>query len=434
MSATGQTSQPFRSPIGTRDVLPPESARWDALVATFSDLVSRWGFSRLLTPVFEHLEVVHRAGESSDVVTKEVYRFADRSGRELALRPEGTAPVVRSFVEHRPPTPWKVWYFAPNFRYERPQKGRYRQHHQLGVEALGTTDPWLDVEIIAMAWDFYQAVGLGGVELRLNSLGDPEDRAAYRDALLAYVAPHLGDLSEESQRRVDINPLRLFDAKAPNDREIMQGAPTLNDFLGGDARAHFDAVRSGLDQLGVPYTLDDRLVRGLDYYMRTTFEFAATSLDAAQNAVGGGGRYDGLAASMGGPDEPGIGFGIGVERLLLALGSALDARLRTDVFVIDLRRDVDPTAAPSVLTVSAELRRDGLSVEHTYDRRSVKAQWKAADRHDARFAVLFGEREVAAGTVQVKDLDSGEQAEVALQDVASLVRHAAGDDSAPPLD
>lgn len=421
MSASGQQSQQFRSPIGTRDVLPPESAEWDRLVGTFSSLVSRWGFARLLTPVFEHLEVISRAGESTDVVTKEIYQFTDRGGRELALRPEGTAPVVRAFVEHRPPTPWKVWYFSPNFRYERPQKGRYRQHHQLGVEAIGTSDPWLDIEIIAMAWDFYASVGLDGVALRINSLGDPDDRAAYRTALRAFLAPRLGDLTEESQRRAEVNPLRLFDAKAAGDRGIMTDAPKLKDYLGPAAAAHFEAVQGGLTHLGIPFSLDDTLVRGLDYYMRTTFEFSATTLDAAQNAVGGGGRYDRLTASMGGPDEPGIGFGIGVERLLLALGKEQSDAASIDVFCIDLRKDADPQAVPSALTISAELRRAGLSVEHTYDGRSVKAQWKAADRFNARFAVLIGDREVQAGTVQLKDLHSGEQTEVAIGDVATLV-------------
>ncbi|MGH9066047.1 MAG: histidine--tRNA ligase, partial [Acidimicrobiales bacterium] len=312
-------SQPFQAPSGTRDILPPESARWQALVDTFARASALAGYGLVLTPLFEELGVFARGvGESTDIVAKEMYDFEDKGGRRLALRPEMTASVVRAFVQHRPVTPWKVWYWGPQFRYERPQAGRYRQFYQLGVEALGTDDPGLDVEVVALAWRFFSGLGLRRLRLEVNSLGDGKCRPAYREALVAWLEPREGSLCPEHQARWRVNPLRVLDCKKEPCREATVGAPRQLDHLCTDCQAHWEAVVEGLGLLGVPYLVQPRLVRGLDYYTRTTFEVAAEALDAAQDAVGGGGRYDGLVEALGGPATPGIGFSLGIERILSA--------------------------------------------------------------------------------------------------------------------
>jgi histidyl-tRNA synthetase len=312
-------SEAFRAPKGVHDVLPPESGRWADLVARFAARAGRFGYGMVISPLFEHLEVFERVGEHTDVVAKEMYAFEDKGGRRLALRPEGTASVVRAFVEHRPTPPWKVWYVAPNFRYERAQKGRYRQHWQLGAEVLGVDDPDVDVEVIALLSGFYADLGLGGVRLLLNSMGDAASRPGYVAALRAHLLGHGADLGEDFRARVEASPLRVLDSKAEEWQDVIERAPQLTEHLSDDAREHFERVQEGLQLLGIPFELAPRLVRGFDYYTRTTFEFQCDALDAAQNAVGGGGRYDGLAEAMGGPTTPGIGFGTGIERLVLAL-------------------------------------------------------------------------------------------------------------------
>ena len=315
---------PFRAPKGVHDVLPPDSARWIQVVTAFARRAERAGYGLVVTPIFEHLEVFERVGASTDVMKKEMYELEDKGGRHLALRPEGTAPVVRAFVEHRPATPWKVWYVAPNFRYERPQKGRYRQHWQLGVEVLGSDDPDVDVEVIALAEGLYRDLGID-VPLVLNSMGDEQTRPAYVEALRAHLLDHAAELGDEFRARVEENPLRVLDAKVPEWQDVIERAPQLTESLSDDARKHFERVQHGLDVLGIDYTLDPRLVRGFDYYTSTTFEFVTAELDAAQNALGGGGRYDRMAEEMGGPATPGIGFGIGIERVLLAMDAHPEA-------------------------------------------------------------------------------------------------------------
>ncbi|HEX2063200.1 MAG TPA: histidine--tRNA ligase, partial [Acidimicrobiales bacterium] len=286
----------FRAPVGTRDVLPPESARWERLVARFAGQVDRAGYGLVLSPMFEEVGVFERVGEGTDVVRKEMYDFEDKGGRRIALRPEGTAPVVRAFVQHRPTPPFKAWYVGPNFRYERPQAGRYRQHHQLGVEALGTDDPDLDVEVLALAWSFVAGLGLTRVTLLLNSLGDDVCRPPYLDALREFLA--VQELCGEHADAYERNPLRVLDCKRELCRAATADAPRLVDHLCEPCASHFARVGAGLDALGVAYQLEPRLVRGLDYYTRTTFELAATALETAQNAVGGGGRYDGLTEAL----------------------------------------------------------------------------------------------------------------------------------------
>ena len=399
----------FRAPKGTRDIMWPDSARWRTLVEVFADVVGGAGYTQVIPPMFEHVEVFRRLGDATDVVQKEMYDFEDKGGRHIALRPEQTASVVRAYAEHRPSLPFKAWYAGPNFRYERAQKGRFRQFDQIGVEALGPEDAHLDVEVIALAWRFYERLGLRQVDLVINSLGNADDRTRYVEALRTHFAAHHDALSDESRATLQVNPLRVLDSKRPDDAAAVATAPSMLDHLADDAAAHFDQVRAGLDALGVPYTVNPRLVRGLDYYVRTTFEFAASAIDAAQNAVGGGGRYDGLAEALGGPPTPGVGFALGLDRTLLACdaeGAFSPPEAVVDVFV------VDTTGGDAALVLSDSLRRAGVRCDRSWDDRSMKAQMKAADRSGAAWALIVGADEVAADTVTVRDLrgDVGQQA------------------------
>ena len=413
----------FRAPIGVHDVLPPESGRWADVVTRFARRAGIFGFGLIQTPLFEHIEVFHRVGEHTDVVSKEMYEFRDKGDRHLALRPEGTASVVRAYVQHRPLPPWKVWYFAPNFRYERPQKGRYRQHWQLGVEVLGLDDPAIDIEVIALAAGFYRDLGLRDLRLIINSMGDPEGRGAYVEALRSHLLTSSNELGPEFVERVEANPLRVLDSRNPEWQSAIESAPLISNHLSPDASAHFEAVKAGLNALGIEFEVDGRLVRGFDYYTRTTFEFQSTALDAAQNAVGGGGRYDGLAEAMGGPPTPGIGFGIGVERLLLALDAeeviSTSKGNAPSVFVIDGLSGTDELL---LLTVTSGLREAGISTERAYGGRSLKAQWKAADRCGARYGVMIGKAELERDSVVVKDLETGEQIEVRRDQLVAWIR------------
>jgi histidyl-tRNA synthetase len=408
----------FRAPIGTHDVLPPESGRWIEVATRFASRAATFGYGLVVTPIFEHKEVFQRVGEGTDVVRKEMYDFADKGGRLLALRPEGTAPVVRAYVQHRPTPPWKVWYLAPNFRYERPQKGRYRQHWQLGAEVLGVDDPEIDVELVALAHGFYRDLGLRDVTLLVNSMGDEHSRPKYEAALRTYLFDHASTLGPEFAERAEANPLRVLDSKNPEWRDVIEHAPQITEYLSDESEEHFERVQRGLDVLGIAHELSPRLVRGFDYYTRTVFEFQSGALDAAQNALGGGGRYDRLAEEMDGPPTPGIGFGIGIERVLIACDAesalATPAR-RVDAFVIDA---VGGTTATTVL---AGLRAAGISSDRAYGGRSVKAQWKVADRSGARYGVMLGAQEISRGVVGVKDLQSGEQVDVPQDAVAAWI-------------
>jgi histidyl-tRNA synthetase len=390
------------------------------LVAAFADRAARFGYGLVITPVFEHVEVFERVGAGTDVVRKEMYTLTDRGERRLALRPEGTAPVVRAYVEHRPTPPWKTWYLAPNFRQERPQKGRYRQHWQLGAEVLGVDDPDVDVEVIALAHGFYSDLGLRNIGLLVNSMGTPEDRAAYVDGLRTYLLDHAAGLGDRFRTRAEEHPLRVLDAKEEAWQDVLERAPQLTEHLSDQAREHFEQVQRGLDALGITYELAPRLVRGFDYYTSTTFEFVSDALDAAQNAVGGGGRYDQLAEEMGGPPTPGIGFGVGIERVLLACDAegalAREGGCRLDAFVIDGLGD--GTAAVLV----AALREAGLRADRAYGARSVKAQWKLADRADAAYGVMIGRDEATRGAVAVKELATAKQLEVPREQVAGWIR------------
>ena len=400
----GETSQPgpLRAPRGTHDVLWPASARWEALVGAFATLARRFGFGLVINPMFEDARLFHRGiGDDNEVVGKEMYEFEDRGGRLLALRPEGTASVVRAFVEHRPPLPWKAWYATPAFRYERAAAGRYRQHHQVGVEALGTDDPGLDVEVVALAAAFYAALGLTRVELLINSMGCRQCRPGYMAALRSFLAVHAKALCDEHRDRWERNPLRVLDCKKDACRQATEDAPRLLDFLDPGCAEHFARVRAGLDAQRLAYRIETRLVRGFDYYTRTTFEFTGLALEGAQNAVGGGGRYNGLVEQLGGPPTPGIGFGIGVERVLLACDAEGTFAVQApgpDAFVVDV------AGGDSARDLVAELRRAGLAADRAYDNRSLRSQLKAADRSGARLALIVGPDELAAGTVTVRPL------------------------------
>jgi histidyl-tRNA synthetase len=422
--------QVVRAPKGTHDVLWPASSRWEALVAAFAGRARRAGFGLTITPMFEDARLFRRGiGGQSDVVNKEMYEFTDRDNRPLALRPEGTAPVVRAFVQHHPPVPWKAWYVTPAFRYEQPQAGRYRQHHQLGVEVLGTEDPDLDVEVIALAAGFYADLGLREIDLAVNSMGCAEDRPRYIAALSEFLAEHASELCDEHSERYGVNPLRVLDCKRPECRAVTELAPRLVDFLDEACAAHLARVRSGLDALGIVHRLEPRLVRGLDYYTRTTFEFSATALETAQNAVGGGGRYDGLAEAIGGDPTPGIGFGIGIERLLMACdaeGCFAALPHPPHAFVIDL------TGGEQARDLVDELRRAGLTALRAYDGRSLKSQLKQADRSGARYAVMIGAEELAAGVVTVRPLreaggEKTEQETVARPEITARLRELTGE-------
>jgi len=410
----------YRAPIGTHDVLPPASDRWIEVVRTFAERAGRFGYGLVVTPVFEHVEVFQRVGAGTDVVRKEMYELTDRGERRLALRPEGTAPVVRAYVQHRPTAPWKTWYLAPNFRYERPQKGRYRQHWQLGAEVLGIDDPDVDVEVIALAHGFYADLGLRDVRLSVNTMGAPADRAAYVGVLRDYLLAHGDGLGSEFTERATQHPLRLLDSKVEAWQDVIERAPQLTEHVGDAARAHFERVQEGLDALGIRHELTPRLVRGFDYYTSTTFEFASGGLDAAQNAIGGGGRYDQLAEEMAGPPTPGIGFGIGIERVLLACdaeGVLGGASTTLDAFVIDVLGDMTAT------TLVAALRESGLRADRAYGGRSMKAQMKLADRSGAAFAVVVAPAEAGRGNVALKDLGpDGSQVEVPIEQVAGWLR------------
>jgi histidyl-tRNA synthetase len=414
----------FQTSPGMRDILPPESARWRRFVEIFAQVVERAGYGQIVPPLMEDLGVFQRIGDATDVVTKEMYDFVDKGGRHVALRPELTASVCRAFAQHHPSTPWKVWYAGSMFRYERPQRGRYRQFDQVGIEVLGVDDPYLDVEVIALGWEFYTALGLRQVTLRLNSLGEPADRAHYAASLDAYLRANLDALSEQSRVTLEKNPLRVLDSKRPEDEAIITAAPRIEQFYSPDAAAHFATVCDGLSTLNIPFVVDDKLVRGLDYYRRTTFEYQGGTLDSAQNALGGGGRYDGLVEALGGPPTHGIGFALGLDRILLACDDEevfVTPDTAVDVFV------VDTTGGGEALQITATLRAAGLRADRAFEQRSMKSQMKAADRSGASVAVIVGTDELAAGTAVVRPLrghaaDAGQQATVPRDELLIHIR------------
>jgi len=414
----------FVAPKGIPDYYPPDSASFLAVRDGLTRQARLAGYSHIELPVFEDTALFARGvGESTDVVSKEMYTFADRGDRSVTLRPEGTAGVMRAVIEHgldRGQLPVKLSYAGPFFRYERPQAGRYRQLQQVGVEAIGVDDPALDAEVIAVADAGFRRLGLTGFRLELTSLGDDSCRSQYRDLLRAFLSGL--PLDELTRARAEANPLRVLDDKRPEVRELTTDAPLMLDHLCASCRDHLVAVRRHLDALGVSYVINPRMVRGLDYYTKTTFEFVHDGL-GAQSGIGGGGRYDGLMAQLGGQSLSGIGFGLGVDRTLLALqaeGVIVDSPTRCEVFGVPLGEQ----AKDRMVTLAGKLRAAGVRVDVAYGNRGLKGAMKAADRSGAKFALVLGERDLAAEQIGVKDLSSGEQRAVPLCDVLEVVQAA----------
>ncbi|HEY1653837.1 MAG TPA: histidine--tRNA ligase [Candidatus Tumulicola sp.] len=395
----------FAAPRGTQDFVFPESSRWSALEARIRTLADRFGYGEIRTPVFESTELfVRGVGDATDIVEKEMYTFEDRGGRSMTLRPEWTAPVVRAALERKlfAAGPLRTYYIGPIFRYERPQKGRYRQSHQFGVECFGFAGPEADLEVISLAWELTRDYGIADAELNLNSIGDDVCRPRYRAALLEHFRPHLASLSEDSQRRLERNPLRLLDSKDPADRPLVESAPTFESVLCEACREHFDALKSYLDLAGIPYVVNPRIVRGLDYYNRTVFEIVSSVL-GAQSTVCGGGRYDGLVRALGGPDVPGVGFALGLERFLLMLvaaaGEAEPARRGVQAIALGTQ------ARSALVPIVIELRRRlDVPTYADYEERKLLTHLKIADRNRARYALILGSDELVRGELILRDL------------------------------
>ena len=412
-------------PRGTLDLLPPAGGRMRAAYDRAAELARRYGYRYVETPAFEHTELFSRtSGETSDVVSKEMYTFEDRGGRSLTLRPEGTAPVMRAYLDHRAtlPVPFKAYYLTRMYRYGRPQAGRYREHRQFGVEVIGVAEPAADVEVIVLADELLRGLGLGRYELQVNSIGDEVCRPAYRQELVEYFRANADRLRDEHKGRFEENPLRVLDCKDDACRALAAGAPRITDRLCDACRTHFEAVLDGLRDADLEPVVAPTLVRGLDYYTRTAFEFVSTGLSQAQAALFGGGRYDGLAEALGGPHVPGVGFGMGLERVLLAVqDEGLDPPEEPGLvaFVVGLGSGRSRAAA-----LLRELRAAGVPSDAAYEERPLKAQLRMADRAGAAFAVILGEREAAEGLVTLRRLTDGVQEEVAAADVVNwLARH-----------
>jgi histidyl-tRNA synthetase len=409
----------FQKPTGTQDLLPGVVEKWQFVEEKARDICRRFNYREIRTPMFEQTELfVRGVGETTDVVEKEMYTFKDKGDRSMTLRPEGTAGVVRSFVENKlygEPDVTKLYYIGPMFRYERPQAGRQRQFHQFGVEAFGAVDPAIDAEVIALGYQFCLDLGLKGVQVELNSVGNPASRAAYRQRLLDFLNPMRDTLCKDCQSRMERNPLRVLDCKVDQDK--FKDAPSILDSLDEECTEHFQKVQQYLTDMGVEYRLNHRLVRGLDYYTMTAFELKAEGIGAI-DTIGGGGRYNGLVGELGGPDQPGIGFGIGLERIQLILehqSVGLDAVKPLDVYLVALGEAADREVTKQLF----KLRQAGFSAERDYLGRKMKAQMKSADRFHARYTAILGDDELERGEIALKTMDSGEQRTVRLDDLVN---------------
>jgi histidyl-tRNA synthetase len=414
----------FQKPPGTQDILPGQSEYWQAVESKARDICRRFRFSEVRTPIFEATELFKRGvGETTDIVEKEMYTFEDRGQRSMTLRPEGTAGVVRSYVENKlfgDPDISKLYYIGPMFRYERAQAGRYRQFHQFGVEAIGSSDPALDAEVIALGYTFYRELGLTGVTVDLNSVGTPEVRAIYREKLLAFLIPIKDTLCKDCQTRMERNPIRVLDCKVDQDK--FTNAPSILDSLDEECETHFARVRECLEEMGIPYNLNSRLVRGLDYYTHTAFEYKAQGIGAI-DTIGGGGRYNGLVAEIGGDDKPGVGLGLGLERTLLLLesqGIKPDTGNAADVYVVALGERAE-RALPALLQ---QLRMAGIAAERDYLGRKTKAQFKAAERSGARLSAVLGDDELDRGEISLRLTSNGQQLQsVKLTDLSNEINN-----------
>lgn len=411
----------LQKPKGTQDILPADSAKWQYVENVARETFKKYNYGEIRTPMFEHYEVISRSvGDTTDIVTKEMYDFHDKGDRHITLRPEGTAPVVRSYVENKlfapeVQKPVKVYYIGSMFRYERPQAGRLREFHQLGVECFGSKNPATDVETIAMAYQLFNTLGIKDVTLHLNSLGNTESRLAYRQALIDYLTPMRESLSKDSQRRLDENPLRVLDSKEKEDKVAVENAPSILDYLDEESQAHFDEVRTMLDSLNIPYVIDTNMVRGLDYYNHTIFEFI-TTIDKSELTICAGGRYDSLVEYFGGPETAGFGFGLGLERLLLVLdkqGIELPEEESLDVYIAVLGSGANGKA----LELVQAIRYQGFKAERDYLGRKIKAQFKSADTFKAKTVITLGESEVESGQVNVKNNATREEVTVSFEEL-----------------
>ena len=413
----------LQKPKGTQDILPADSAKWQYVENVARETFKKYNYGEIRTPMFEHYEVISRSvGDTTDIVTKEMYDFHDKGDRHITLRPEGTAPVVRSYVENKlfapeVQKPVKVYYIGSMFRYERPQAGRLREFHQLGVECFGSKNPATDVETIAMAYQLFNTLGIKEVTLHLNSLGNTESRLAYRQALIDYLTPMRESLSKDSQRRLDENPLRVLDSKEKEDKVAVENAPSILDYLDEESQAHFDEVRTMLDSLNIPYVIDTNMVRGLDYYNHTIFEFI-TTVDKSELTICAGGRYDSLVEYFGGPETAGFGFGLGLERLLLVLdkqGIELPVEENLDVYIAVLGSGANGKA----LELVQAIRYQGFKAERDYLGRKIKAQFKSADTFKAKTVITLGESEVESGQVNVKNNSTREEVTVSFEELTN---------------
>lgn len=413
----------LQKPKGTQDILPADSAKWQYVENVARETFKKYNYGEIRTPMFEHYEVISRSvGDTTDIVTKEMYDFHDKGDRHITLRPEGTAPVVRSYVENKlfapeVQKPVKVYYIGSMFRYERPQAGRLREFHQLGVECFGSKNPATDVETIAMAYQLFNTLGIKEVTLHLNSLGNTDSRLAYRQALIDYLTPMRDTLSKDSQRRLDENPLRVLDSKEKEDKVAVENAPSILDYLDDESQAHFDEVRAMLDSLNIPYVIDTNMVRGLDYYNHTIFEFI-TTIDKSELTICAGGRYDSLVEYFGGPETAGFGFGLGLERLLLVLdkqGIELPVEESLDVYIAVLGSGVNGKA----LELVQAIRYQGFKAERDYLGRKIKAQFKSADTFKAKTVITLGESEVESGQVNVKNNATREEVTVSFEELTN---------------
>ncbi|WP_033828326.1 histidine--tRNA ligase [Bacillus andreraoultii] len=407
-------------PRGTQDILPEQAKVWQWIEEKMREVTKQYHYKEIRTPIFEHTDIFARGvGDTTDIVQKEMYSFQDRGGRDLTLRPEGTAAVVRSFVENKmygdPNQPVKLYYVGPMFRYERPQSGRYRQFVQFGVEALGSQDPAIDAEVIGLAMDIYKQVGLKNLNLVINSLGDKESRANHREALIQHFQPRIDEFCKDCQNRLEKNPLRILDCKVDRDHELMKTAPSILDYLNDESKVYFEKVCQYLTDLGIEYTIDPKLVRGLDYYNATTFEIMSSAAGfGAITTLCGGGRYNGLVEEFGGPETPGIGFALSIERLIAALEAEnvqLNLPHEIDFYLIALG---DRAKDYSVKLLN-DLRHNGFSADRDYTNRKMKAQLKSADRLSAKYVLILGEDELDQGIIQMKNMQTSEQKEIHLQ-------------------
>ena len=412
------------APKGTKDVLPEQVYRWHYVEKKFADICSRYGFREIRTPIFEHTELINRGvGDTTDIVQKEMYTFNDHGGRSLTLKPEGTAPAVRAFTEHKlyaEVQPTKIYYVTPCFRYEKPQSGRLREFHQFGVEIFGSGNMLADADVISIGHDFLEEMGIKDTTLEINSVGCPTCRANYKKALQDFLRPHYDELCDTCKDRFERNPMRILDCKSDEDQAIVKDAPEMLDYLCDDCQKAFDELKENLTAMGIDFVVNPRIVRGLDYYTKTAFEFVSNNI-GAQGTVCGGGRYDNLCEELGGPPIPGIGFGLGIERLLMLMdanGVEIPEPEPVNAFIVTMGED----ARAAGLKLLRELHKEGVSAQMDDLSRNVKGQFKYASRLKAKNTIVIGEDELARGVVQLKDMDKHEQREMPLKEIVEALK------------